>query len=255
MLRLNQAHEDEHDFDRVVRRAKRVIDAVPPDGSSGVSWERYFESCAKARFNVGMEAYRFEQPAEAVRWFLADSARHYIFMYGKREQPTETDDRNPWTFLGTVGLIVCFCQPFYRKVVAGMDERRYRFPLHRTTEHLAAYLGQLKKHLKGEGADVDLCRRLADAVTTEHAGPDERLFLRPELLALASLTQGDEAAWHESISEMLTTHERECETGEYRLSNDGYFSLPALMYAKLGAEHGMRCSLSSLYLPLQLLAP
>jgi hypothetical protein len=250
MLKLNEASESRDILAKSFQEAKTWMDSIPPADSSDREREDHYFYTGTSLYVAGAEAYRFEFEAEKVRELMRKAAGQFLLMHGIRPMPIETDQRNPWLFLKTVGLIVCFCKPTYRKGLANVERWKYSFPENPALAQAVDYLQLLTEFVSSNQVNLDQLNQIKSRC---QLGEVDQAFVLPQLEGLDRIARRNEQNWLTALTSLLRYHEQQCWSGDYKLSPDGYLCLPAMMLAQLGRENRLQCNLSSLYLPLQLL--
>ena len=124
--------------------------------------------------------------------------------------------------------------------------------MYQETQVFADDLKQLVRLLNaGSPETVDLAS-VINRAEVEFAPRNDRVFTLPKAKALQALVTGNVAEWEHAVGGIVAAHREEALKGEYKLLEDGFIALPALMLARLGMERGQNCKVESPYLPLEL---
>jgi len=96
-------------------------------------------------------------------------------------------------------------------------------------------------------------KTLKQFLSRSSASKNEEKELLPCVDALTACLESDEISFNDSLKKLLIWHGREAMKGEYMRNNDGLMCLPGLALVKFAARLEIETTVSSHYLPIQLL--
>jgi hypothetical protein len=118
---------------------------------------------------------------------------------------------------------------------------------------LAEYLDVLRNFLNTHKLDQEGWKKVeAQCLRVTASRYDAQLTLA-KLRCLKGMDAGDSELLNRGITTLVEDHENEAKRGENQRSTRGFICFPGLMFAYLGADLKMVCTVQSPYLPLRLL--
>ena len=183
-------------------------------------------------------------------------ASHYLME--EVALPPSQAGRRPSEFERTLALTVCFGSP--EDIAKGLsvsddliftpvnDEalRLYRLSL--------KYVNLIRQFLSSGSVDLELIAKAQDECQAANSWKSDAIETRAKLRALQAVVQSESALWNESLDILVREHLEESMHGDFQKLNLAFICLPALLLAKLGIDKRMECTVSSPYLPVQLLS-
>jgi|GEM_PF-5965447 len=254
-LKLNKISDEiiRENLERELQWMEKRLAAPPPPEDDPVQVEKYYYYLAIGSCDIGLMLYQQERPPAEIRTHLKRAGEAFLRSIEVRPMPKGTEYRSPWEFEKAVNLIVCFYNEELRVKASQIPPWKYRHPPHPEHDAYARYLEALKKYIGGNELDDEELAQVITHCLSDAASKEDRMFLLPKSEGLKAVARQQPNNSERAIGDVVKAHETEAQRGEYRRSRDGLMSLPALMLAKLCLERGMACSVSSPYLPLQLL--
>lgn len=241
--------------DQVARYTKYLagkLDAEPDpaDPSRG----RYFALVGHYSMWLGLYEYMLETPEPVIVKHLGRAANAYQSMFELRPRPDgPTGSREPRKFEQALALAACFGHPACLRGLSQLEEWAYRHPPRPETDAYAAYLGALKFVVANEAGDGHEAERALSACRTAGAAQDVPEEIANRIYALLALVEGDAVGFNKHLADVVRAHERDARTGELSDMQEGFICLEALGLAGLAKRQGVSVTVSSVYLPLQLL--
>jgi Immunity protein 49 len=253
-LKLNKL-SDTRIRERIGENREMLEQFLTADPSSPMRSDpiRYSEELSDTALQLGLELYQQEDSAaEIQRSFALAGSQLFSVLSLSQEKAV----LSPLEFEKALALAVCFCpHSVYESVDKIPMEKFFADP--KSLEFfavLARYLDVLSDFIGTGKLNQAAWRRVEAECTRSNAPRYDAQVNLAKLKALRAVDQGDEALLNDAIRTLIEDHENEAKRGENQRSSRGFICLPALLFAHLGAARGLRCTVVSPYLPLQLLS-
>lgn len=229
--------------------------AAPPADPSVRARQNYHAAVGRRARDAGLLLSQRKGTPQEVRALLQAGAASALeaLTLRLRPEPAVGDFRRLGEFREIVNLVGAFGDVTLRGQAASVPEWQYRFPVSAEDDARALYLDVLKRYLNGEPLDQSACARVEAHAAAAVASKEDCLFLLPDVRALWALASGNTAQFQEALAQLVAAHEREAMRGENRFKTTGLMCLPGLRLARFALDQGLRCTVQSPYLPLDLL--
>lgn len=253
-LRLNKISDATIEED-IADNQERVKKFLTADASSPLRTDpvRYARRLADAALELGLELYQQERAVPEIRKYLALAGTE---LFGVSLQRGENAALSPLEFEKALALVACFCSPSVYARVDQIPMRKF-FSDPQSSEFFATlvqYLDVLRNFLATQHLNQDQWENVDAQCLLSTASRFDAEVTRAKLTALKGVATGDSTLLNQGIGVLVEDHENEAKRGENQRSTRGFICLPALMFAHLGAARRLTCTISSAYLPLQLLS-
>ena len=168
---------------------KKLLADPPPASAEPARLQRHLRSVGDTSWELGFMMYQQEKAHEEIRPHLARAGEFLARLHATRPEPTEGEDRLPWYFEKTVGLVVCFCGAEERKLVANCQPWQYRHPVEPEDDIATGYMECLQLFLKGAHPSHEQWAKLLEQCRSDTASKEDRQFVLPCVLALQAVLQ------------------------------------------------------------------
>jgi len=253
-LKLNKLSDATIQKD-ILNNQERVKKFLSADPASQLRSDplRYSERLADASLLLGLEMYQQERNPAEIRDSLALAGKELLAVLAL---PQDQAVLSPLEFEKALALAVCFCPP-------SVDQNVDQFPLKKFFVNpesqkffaiLAQYLDVLRKFLPSRKLDQAEWEKVEAQCRQSTAARFDAEVTLAKLTALKAVDAGDGTMLNQGVATLVEDHENEAKHGENQRSSRAFICLPALMFARLGADRKLECTVRSPYLPLQLLS-
>jgi len=209
---------------------------------------RYTRRLADAALDLGLELYQQEGDLAEVRRYLGLAGKELLsILFIESEKAV----LSPLEFEKALALAECFCpRSLYEsinkvpvgKFFASPDSLKFYTVL-------AHYLDVLRLYLPTKKLNNEAWKHVeSECLQTNASRYDSEVNLA-KLKALKAVDTSDGDLLNTAIATLVRDHENEATRGDNQRSSRGFISLPALMYAHMGASRGLACTVKSPYLP------
>jgi hypothetical protein len=252
-LKLNKIADDIV-RENIVNNRARVESFLAADNSSPMRADpvRYSRRLADAALELGLGLHQQESDREEIRRNLALAGAQLCSLF-LLDSPKAA--LSPLEFEKALALSTCFCPPgVYQSLSTPPSSRFFADPKALAFyEVLAHYLDVARNFVTSGQLDRTALNSAVAECQRSNAGRYDAQVNLAKLKALEAIDGGDAESLNQSIAILIADHENEALRGENQRSTRGFLSLPALMFANLGATRNLVCTIESPYLPLPLL--
>ena len=253
-LKLNKISDDVIK-ENIPRNRERVKKFQTADPSSKMRSDavRYATRYADAAEDLALGLYQQQGDPQEIRHYLAIAAKellHVLSLQGENASLVPID------FEAALALAVCFCDKSVYDPASTVPVTRF-FSNPESLSFFAVlvqYLDVLRKFLSTNTLAQEAWQRALAECSKSNAGKYDAVVTKSKLNALKAVATGDPALLNENIAILIEDHENEAKRGENQNSRRGFICMPALMFARLGADRKLPVTVQSPYLPLYLLS-
>lgn len=252
-LKLNKIN-DEIIREDILDNQERVKKFLSADPASQLRSDpvRYSRRLADASLELGLELYQQERNPAEIRESLALAGKSLL---GVLALPEDRAVLSPLEFEKALALAVGFCPPSVYQTIDQIPLKKFfGNPPDEFFAILAQYLDMLRKFLPSRKLDQAEWKRVEAQCLRNNASRYDAEVNLAKLRALKGVAEGDSAQLNQGIATLVEDHENEAKHGENQRSSRAFICLPALMFARLGADRKLECTVRSPYLPLPLLS-
>ena len=232
----------------------RLESFLAADGSSPLKRDpiRYSRRCADAALEFGLGLYQQEGDRAEIRRSFGIAGAQLISILSMSEPNAAL---SPLEFEKALALAVCFSPRSIDENVSAVPVSKFFADPKALSlyEVLAHYLDIARRFVTSGQLDRPDWGRVEAECTRSNAGRYDAVVNLAKLRALEAVDSRNAALLNDSIGTLVEDHENEALRGENQRSTRGFVCLPALMFAQLGAERDLACTVASVYLPLALL--
>jgi len=212
---------------------------------------RYSRRLAFTSLTLGLDLYQQERNPAKIRESLALAAKSLLALLAL---PEDRAVLPPLDFEEALALAVCFCPPAaYQNIDQSPLKKFFVDPADEFCAILGRYLDVLRKFLPSRKLDQAEWKRAEAQCLRNNASRYDAEVNLAKLRALKGVAEGDSAQLNQGITTLVEDYENEVKHGENQRSSRAFICLPALMFARLGADRKLECTIRSPYLPLYLL--
>jgi hypothetical protein len=257
-LKLNKIRDDVIQED-IIRNRERLQKFLTADAASPMRSDpvRYHNRLGDCSMELGLELYQQEDSVEEIREHLARAGEHLLKGIVLPPKEASNPSLSPLTFEEGVALAVCFCQRAAYEAIDKIPEQHFFNIKDEKARAFFAMLGQymnvLRQFVVSSKLDQESWQKTeAECLRPKASRFDAKVNLA-KLRALRAVATGDAALLNEAVGVLVGEHENEAKRGDFQKSSQGFICLSGLMFAKLGMNASLSCTVNSLYLPLHLL--
>ena len=215
--------------------------------------QRNLAALGDAYFELGTGCYQQQRPIDEIKKYLGLSGEFLTKAIFARTK----SQHEPTYFERAFALAVCFGLPDDVMRGASLTNEQIFAPNdEQSKKHFGLtleYVNLLRVFAGSGNLDIEATEKVKQKCTTPTAWKFDAIETKAKLNALESIQKGNDKQWNEALQILLNEHQNESLNGEYRKLNAAFIAIPTLVLAKLGLAKGMACTISSDYLPLQLL--
>ncbi len=204
---------------------------------------------------LGLVGHALGNPAHEVAARFRCAARHLAAALSHRPEPGPDDFRDPFRAELWLDVIAAFGTTADRQRCAALEAGALRHPAHVETATQGAYLKLLQRAVAGLTPEPAAVRAVLKACDAPTASRDDRLGVLPCARGLDAIARRDARGLNEALAQRLAAHAEDALRGDFKRRFEGLVCLPALALAAIGQYAGLVTTVTSDYLPLQLLSP
>lgn len=226
----------------------------PPDDAPASKHAHHWKVLHEIESEIALYMYQQEYPDEEVVAHYRVAASAIVSYYEVREGAGPGD--NLWAYDRALSEVIAFGSLEERKRLASVDERKFVSEEHEKVQADAQFLALLQGLrsycVLGRAPTARLQAVVAACSGKKASGTDARIVRRWADGLLAAVDK-DETRWNENVQALVQEHEQEALHGDRSSLTTGHIDVFSMWLTRLGLEQGMTCTVSSLFLPVQIL--